>query len=140
MPNGSLRKAIKVTEGDVVLVIDTEKVAHEIEATSSGLIIILADVGEELACGTVVGIIAASQEEFETLSKERPQKRVVDEDQLEGSGKTQADKGVQETAAPKTKSTGRVFISPAAKKLAQKHNYDYSTITGSGAQRKNYKG
>ena len=54
-----------VEKDSTVLVIDTEKVANDIEAPVSGKLVINAAVGEELPCGAIIGYIAETREEYE---------------------------------------------------------------------------
>lgn len=119
----------KVAKGDVVLVIDTEKVAHEIESPTDGLLVVIASVGEELPCGAVIGMVAQTKEEYEKAKKENPAGstgKVTVEESVVGSSAEKKSSGAGKKAG------GKIFISPAAKKLAEKNNFDYSAISGSG--------
>ena len=46
-----------VTKGETVLTIETDKVSNDLEADAAGVLKILVQEGEEVAIGTVVGII-----------------------------------------------------------------------------------
>lgn len=113
----------RVEKNQVVLVIDTEKVSHEIEASVGGFLIILHEAGTVLKCGEVAGIIAETKDEFDKLSKTRPSPKP--------SG---AAPEPVKLAAEKSPSRGdeRVVISPLARKLAQENNVDLSTLAGTG--------
>ncbi len=58
------RHGDRVEKDAPVVVIDTEKVANELEAPAAGRLVIVASVGEELPCGAIVGFIAETDEEF----------------------------------------------------------------------------
>ncbi len=117
------REGDRVEAEQVVLVIDTEKVSHEIEAGTAGYLIILHDVGTVLKCGEVAGIIAETKDEFEELRKERPSPKPVE------VGAAAAAPVVEKAPA---REGGRVKISPLARKIAEEHNLDIATIAGTG--------
>ena len=56
-----------VEKDSVILVIDTEKTANDIEAPASGKLVISANVGDELPCGNIIGYIAETQAEYDSL-------------------------------------------------------------------------
>ena len=57
----------QVNKGDVILVVESEKASHEIEAEASGLLHILVQEGQKAMVKTKVGVIAESKEELATL-------------------------------------------------------------------------
>jgi len=60
-----------VEQGNVVLVVETEKIRYDVEAEASGLLhILVVEEGQEVPIGTVVGLIAETKEELEVLRKE----------------------------------------------------------------------
>lgn len=65
----------KAQEGDVVrrgrtvLIAESDKAAHEIEADVSGFLHIIIPVGEKAMVGTVVGVVVPTKEELEALQK-----------------------------------------------------------------------
>lgn len=61
----------QIEQGNVVLVVETEKIRHDVEAEASGFLHILVEEGQEVPIGTVVGLIAETKEELEALKKER---------------------------------------------------------------------
>ena len=52
-----------VEKGSVVLVVETEKIRHDIEAGASGFLHILVQEGTEAPIGSVAGLIAETKEE-----------------------------------------------------------------------------
>jgi pyruvate dehydrogenase E2 component (dihydrolipoamide acetyltransferase) len=117
-----------VNKGDVLFEVETDKLTNNYESTTSGVLrkIIVKE-------GTVkvlepVAIIGAADEDISELIKQtgliasvvrevaEPQKEVVK----------------QESSLNST-SSGRVKISPRAKKVAQDLNIDYNLVTGTGA-------
>jgi len=61
----------QIEQGSIVLVVETEKIRHDVEAEASGFLHILVEEGQEVPIGTVVGLIAETKEELEALKKER---------------------------------------------------------------------
>ena len=60
-----------VEKGDVILVIETEKVSFNVEAEASGFLHILVEEGAKVEMGeTIAGLIAETKEELEALQKE----------------------------------------------------------------------
>jgi len=60
----------QIEQGNIVLVVETEKIRYDVEAEASGFVHILVEEGQEVPIGTVVGLIAETKEELEALRKE----------------------------------------------------------------------
>jgi pyruvate dehydrogenase E2 component (dihydrolipoamide acetyltransferase)/2-oxoglutarate dehydrogenase E2 component (dihydrolipoamide succinyltransferase) len=121
-----------VEQGNVILVVETEKIRHDIEAEVSGFLHILVKEGQEVPIGTVVGVIAGTKEELEVLQKEKPKgaataAKVKEAPQAEA---VQAEAALPPAAEAKVKE--RILISPVARKLAEEHMIDITAITGTG--------
>lgn len=56
-----------VEKDSVVVVVESEKASHEIEAEASGFLHILVEEGQKVMVNTKVGVIAESKEELEAL-------------------------------------------------------------------------
>jgi len=120
-----------VEKGNIVLVVETEKIRHDIEAEASGFLHILVGEGQEVAIGTVVGVIAKTKEELAGLQKEKPKGATkaaeVKEAPPAGAAPTEA-----APPAAEAKAQERILISPVARKLAEEHVIDITAITGTG--------
>ncbi len=129
---GSWRKkeGDPVKKGEVVADILTEKIEYELESPADGILFkILVPEGEEVAPGTVIGIVAAvgetlSEADIERLSEPE---EVEDEEEKPEVGTPQVG---QESVEKKTPT--RIFASPAAKKLAKELGVDLSMVKGTG--------
>jgi pyruvate/2-oxoglutarate dehydrogenase complex dihydrolipoamide acyltransferase (E2) component len=66
----------RIEKGDVVMVVETEKIRHDVEAEASGFLHILLEEGQEVAIGTVAGVIAETKEELAALQKGKPKEAV----------------------------------------------------------------
>jgi len=114
----------RVTQGEPVVTVETAKAATEIEATEAGILTnILAQVGEEVSLGGVLGIIdpqpsqtkPATKAAFEIKQKTTPFSKDYDPSPAPQS-------------APKS---GRIMASPLARRVAVEKKIDLGTITPS---------
>lgn len=123
----------RVEQGSSVLVIETEKIRSDIEATASGFLHILIEAGNEAEVSSVVGLIAETQAELETLQKELPLGKPA---MVAGAEETPLKETAPVKAAlptgAKARDGERIQISPVARKLAEGHMIDITRITGTG--------
>ena len=63
------KEGAEVKQGDVVLIAESEKATHDIEAEAAGFLHITVPEGAKAMVGTAAGAVAASKEELETLQK-----------------------------------------------------------------------
>ena len=115
-----------IKEGDVVLIIETEKVQWDVEASASGFIHIITDVQVTEPIGTVVGLIAESEDELAGLQKDSPAPAAA------AAAPAAGDKPAAKAAKAPASAGGRVKASPIAKKMAEEHGIDLSTVAGTG--------
>lgn len=126
-----VKEGDKIEKGDVVMVVETEKIRHDVEAEASGFLHILLEEGQEVAIGTVAGVIAETKEELAALQKGKPKEAVKAE--VEEAAPAEAAKAeAPAPAAAKVKEGERILISPVARKMAEEHMIDITTITGTG--------
>ncbi len=119
-----------VEQGNVVLVVETEKIRHDIEAEVSGFLHILVKEGLEVPIGTVVGVIAKTKEELAALQKEKPKGATKAAEVKEAPPAEAAQ--AEAPPAVEAEAKERILISPVARKLAEEHVIDITTITGTG--------
>ena len=115
----------QVTEGRIILVIETDKVTYEVPAPGSGIIHPFAPEGKECAVEETVGYLAADREEYD---------RIV-EQHAPGSPQDQPKKAPAEAIAeppPSRPGRDRVKASPLARAMALEHDLDLRRIQGSG--------
>ena len=114
----------RVEKGEILFVVETEKVTTEVESPASGILAkILVPAGMEVPVLTVVGVITEPGEELPDKYKQMPGKTT----QL-------APSEVEKTFASQSISTGKGASRavPAARKLAKEMGVDIGTLTGSG--------
>jgi len=58
-----------VSKGSVILVVESEKESHEIEAEASRFVHIMVEEGQEAMVNTKVGVIIQRKEELEEVRK-----------------------------------------------------------------------
>jgi pyruvate dehydrogenase E2 component (dihydrolipoamide acetyltransferase) len=116
-----------VKEGDVVLVVETEKIQQDIAAGGSGFLHIIVRENDSAPPGTVVGLVAETDEELAALQKGTPTGIKVAGP--EAAVTPEAQVAVPDEARGRR---GRLLISPLARKLAEEHMIDLSTVEGSG--------
>mgnify|MGYP001123982306 FL=1 len=124
------KEGAPVEKGNVVLVVETEKIRHDIEAEVSGFLHILVKEGQEVPIGTVVGVIAKTKEELAVVQKEKLKEAVAAKVK-----EAPPEEAVPAEAAPpaaEAKARERILISPVARKLAEEHMIDITKITGTG--------
>jgi pyruvate dehydrogenase E2 component (dihydrolipoamide acetyltransferase) len=115
-----------VEKGKVVLVVETEKIRHDVPAKASGFLHILVKEGVDAPISSAAGLLAETKEELATLQKEEPSAATAP------SQKPTEKPKAAPPAEAGGKREGRVMISPAARKLAEEHTIDLSTVEGTG--------
>ena len=58
-----------VNKGDLILVIESDKTAYDMQAFASGILHIIASEGAVVPVGDVLGQIAESKEEYDEIAK-----------------------------------------------------------------------
>ncbi|MBW1711586.1 MAG: 2-oxo acid dehydrogenase subunit E2 [Deltaproteobacteria bacterium] len=116
----------EVKKGEVVLIIETDKVSYDIEAPLSGHLHLIGQPGQTHPVTAVVGWVAETKQEYEAKKGEDvvpvPKKAAP-------PAEAAAPKAKPAAAAAKKKKRA---VSPVARKLAQQHNLDLSAISGTG--------
>ncbi|MFQ5996138.1 MAG: dihydrolipoamide acetyltransferase family protein [Dehalococcoidales bacterium] len=108
----------RVEKGEVILEIESEKTAFEIEAETSGILSkITAKAGDEVPVGTTIAFILQPGEEapevLEPVIVKAKQEKPVEEPEV-------------------AKRAKEIKASPLARNIAREHNIDLSLVTGTG--------
>ena len=128
-----------VEKGEIILDIQTDKVEYEVESPDGGLLLkTLAGEGDVVPCGTDIAVIGETGEDISGFGSAPAKAPVVATE----PAATDAPSIPQATPAPtpapaapvttQPAPTGRVFASPAARRVARELGIDYRTIKGSG--------
>jgi len=119
-----------IEKGQILLVIESEKVEVEVEAFTSGtLAATYVDSGETVPIGSLLAVIA---EPGETVDREAFAKTFVAEVEGAPAGATSADAESRPRPAPSRAPTSGVKAAPAARALAKKLAVDLESVTGTG--------
>ncbi len=105
----------RVEKGEVILEIESEKTAFEIEAETSGILSkIMAKAGDEVPVGATIAFILQPGEE----APEIPEPVIV--------------RAKEEKPVEAAKKTELIKASPLAKNIAKEHNIDLTLVAGTG--------
>jgi pyruvate/2-oxoglutarate dehydrogenase complex dihydrolipoamide acyltransferase (E2) component len=123
------RDGDSVQKDSPILVIDTEKVASEIEAPISGKLAIDASAvpGAELPCGAVIGYVAETQEEYDSIKQNGAAAPVSPT-----SVQSEVPVPAMELSPAVFPAKGSVKSSPLARRVAAQNGVDLATLSGTG--------
>ena len=118
----------EVTTGQAVLLVETDKVETEIEASGSGVIAQTGEIGVEYPCGVRIGWFLEAGEEPPTAGEAAPAAA-----QVEAAAAPASPAPLQPApSAPVRKPGERILASPAAKRLARELGVELAAVAGSG--------
>jgi pyruvate dehydrogenase E2 component (dihydrolipoamide acetyltransferase) len=121
------RDGEKVTKGEILLEVETDKAVVEVEALADGLLAgVKAAPGDVIPVGQTIAWILASGESVPT--DESPSPSVASAAQQSAVMSADASKSRREAPT----ATNRVRISPKARRLAQERGIDIALLRGSG--------
>jgi len=124
-----------VEKGSVVLAIETEKTGWDITADASGFLHILVEEGSEVPVSKVVGLIAETREELETLQKGSPTQIFTDVAEVKEASPAQISSvSSGAISGGRMDAGGRIRISPVARKIAEEHMIDITKVVGTGPE------
>ena len=136
----------KIAYGDIIAEIETDKAVQEFEADVDGTLLYRIDEGQAVKVESLMAIIgpegtdvSSIVESGGTKSASTANKKHAD-NKSEKSTQKSASEASNESKSDKTAgdnkndtdNSGRLFISPLAKKLADEKGYDINAIEGSG--------
>jgi pyruvate dehydrogenase E2 component (dihydrolipoamide acetyltransferase) len=118
------REGDAVAEGEAVCEIETDKATVEVPAPAAGMLRkILVPAGTEIPPRTVVALIAAADEALPEIDPYYRTEKAA----------AQAPAPAAPTpAATARAASAKVIVSPRARRLAEEHHLDLSTVTGTG--------
>ncbi len=117
----------EVKEGEILLIVETEKITYEVEAPATGLLHIVVAAEEEVPVAELIGIIAADKAELDSLpagGAPAPEAPAADAPAAVAAAPA--------APAPEREAGERVKASPFAKKLAKDADVDIALIAGTG--------
>lgn len=123
------RSGDEVKKGQTVLVIETDKVTYEVPAPESGIIHPVAPAGKDCTVEEIIGYIAETREEYETVVRKYPPSE--GEKTEEVRARTLA-RPMESPVPPAPVIRGRVKASPLARSMAAARGLDLALIRGTG--------
>jgi pyruvate dehydrogenase E2 component (dihydrolipoamide acetyltransferase) len=128
------QKGEKVSEGEIICEVETDKAVFEIEAPATGVLLdTFFDEGADIPVLTNIAVIGKTGESYDEL---RPVAEAADEaentEDIINTEKETVTKDVKETATVGKEDKHKRGISPRAKRLASKEGVDVHYVAGSG--------
>jgi pyruvate dehydrogenase E2 component (dihydrolipoamide acetyltransferase) len=126
----------KIAKGETVVIVESDKADMDVEAFYEGyLAVITVAAGDVAPVGTTIGLIAETEAEIATAQSKAPAPAAS----AAAPTAAPASNGASPTPAapaaatiPVAAPSGRVVVSPRARKLAKELNVDVSGLKGSG--------
>ena len=145
MTEGTIVKWLKsvgdaVTRGDIIAEIETDKANVELEAFESGTLIkITAEEGDVVPVGDVIALLGEANEAAPVVERKppaQPDKRDIEPEVKSASqapARAPAASAVREPELPAASiQSGRIRISPVARKIAEEAGFDFAGVKGTG--------
>ncbi|MBE0414726.1 pyruvate dehydrogenase complex dihydrolipoamide acetyltransferase [Yoonia sp.] len=128
-----VKEGDKVSSGDILAEIETDKATMEFEAVDEGVIgkIVIAEGTEGVKVNAVIAVLLEDGESADDIGAAPAPKAEATPEPQAAEAPTKADNSAPAPAAP-VKDGGRVFASPLARRIAADKGLDLGQITGSG--------
>jgi pyruvate dehydrogenase E2 component (dihydrolipoamide acetyltransferase) len=116
-----------VKKGEILYVLETEKVSFEVEATDSGILTgVMANAGEVVKVGTIVAFLLQAGEKIPEFPR---QAGAEIKESIPAAPRIETVEGYEAAREAKP-----VKASPLAKRMAKEHHIDLSRIAGTGPE------
>lgn len=137
MTEGNLAKWLKkegdkVSPGDVIAEIETDKATMEVEAIDAGILakILVAEGSQNVAVNELIAIILEEGEDASSIAIDKP---ILEADTTKIEEKEHSDINISnEVLMHNSISSDRIIASPLAKRIAIENSIDLSNVIGSG--------
>lgn len=121
-----------VAKGEPIAEIETDKTTIQVESFSSGVLRkIVAQAGQKVPVGQVIGIIADPDEQIEGTQPAAPS-QPASQPAPKSNGAAQTESQTQPAAAPQVVNEGRIIATPVARRLAEERGIDLRYVKGTG--------
>ncbi len=125
----NVKEGDPVSAGDNVADIETDKATMEMQVFDDGRIArILVDEGETVEVGTLIAVMAEEDEDLDAVTSSATDEVAV----VATAPTTEPSKPGKAPASKPDGGDGRIKTSPVARRLAEEHGIDLSTVQGSG--------
>ena len=127
----NFKEGDSVNQGDILFVLETEKVTYEVESPESGILAkIHVQGGETVPVGTVIGYLTQEGESLADMPQSQPPAGETAVDSTKQTGESSPQVASGQSAGPPQQ--GRIKASPLAKKIARAENIDLAGVVGTG--------
>lgn len=138
----NVKEGDKVSSGDVIAEVETDKATMEVEVFDDGTILkILAKEGDAIPLGGLMAVVGEEGEDISDILEgaeggTEPEKAEVKEEKEEKKSKKETSKKEEkkEDTAKSTSDNGRIKASPLARKMAEDKGIDLNQVEGSGPE------
>ncbi|MFN4355522.1 pyruvate dehydrogenase complex dihydrolipoamide acetyltransferase [Parvibaculum sp.] len=140
-----VKKGDKVSAGDVIAEIETDKATMEVEAVEEGTIgeIRVAEGTEGVLVNDVIAVLLEEGEDDSALKDagdaRKPEKK-AEEKKADEPRRPEEKALAKPVPSLKAEKGGRIFASPLARRLAEQRGIDLATVEGSGPRGRIVKG
>jgi len=124
----------EVKEGEILLIVETEKITYEVESPGTGLLHIIVAQDAEVPVSELIGIIAADKAELDSLPAGGAPPVAAPAAEMPTAAAPAAEAPAAPAAAPERAPGERVKASPLARKMAKDAGVDIALIAGSGPE------
>ena len=126
----------QVKKGEILLVVETEKITYEVEAPGDGMLHIVVPVEGEVPVAALIGYLAADKAEYDKMAAGggAPAAAPAPATAPAAQAAAPAASPAAKAAAPARTLGERVKSSPYARKLADEAGIDISLVAGSGPE------
>ena len=131
----------EVSEGDILAEIETDKATMEFESFQSGTLLHIGlDEGESAKVDALLAIIGPAGTDVSGVAKNfkvggsdtKPEPKVETKAAPKEEKKEEPKKVESQSITPASSDSGRIFVSPLAKKMAEEKGINLSQVKGSG--------
>lgn len=124
-----------VAKGEPIAEIETDKTTIQVESFSSGVLRkIVAQAGQKVPVGQVIGIITDPDEQIEGAQPTAPSQQ-ASQPAPKSNGAAQTESRAQPAAAsPQVVNEGRIIATPVARRLAEERGIDLRYVKGTGPE------
>jgi pyruvate dehydrogenase E2 component (dihydrolipoamide acetyltransferase) len=130
------KKGEHVSVGDILFSYETDKAAFDMESPDDGILLdIFFGEGDEVPVLVNVAVIGMYGEETHSFNKDKSASSVATAPKTSTDGKAADDLNIADALYNEqqlSETTGKIRISPRAKKLAESKNLNYNNLQGSG--------
>jgi pyruvate dehydrogenase E2 component (dihydrolipoamide acetyltransferase) len=123
----------QVREGEILCIIETDKVTFEVPSPGNGFIHPIVPEGSTCKVEETVAYLAADRAEYEAVLKGHPAAAVQGDDREEERAVSDVSRGAAAASAAFTGDrTDRIKASPLARAMAREHHLSLASIPGTG--------